>query len=103
MIEYKVVSEEGRRSAARIYHAERIIELGCDLAYFNGIIHTDRVWSFYNQFKNMEEYYEKHVDAIITHEIIHSIIYPSEGPVASNAFDNIDNNHEVSFAFGDKV
>ena len=102
VISYKIVSEDGRKSAARMYHDEKIIEFGCNMNYINKAMQTDRVFPFFKQFKNIEEYYEKCIDALITHEIIHSIIHPSEGDVASRCFDNVDSNHEISSSLDPK-
>lgn len=99
---YKIVSDENRLTAARLLYDENLIELGCNMSVINKDIHTDRVWPFFNQFQNMEEYYEKCIEGILNHEILHKTIYFLSGINTSFSFDNIDNNHEISIVVGGK-
>lgn len=54
------------------------------------------IYPVINQFEQMEDYYENYIEALITHEVIHLVIYRVEGEGSSLRLNEVDNNHEIS-------
>ena len=71
------------------------ITFGCDMKYLNDNWH--HLSSFFRKFVGVEEYYEKNIESLITHEYFHYVIHREVGNYASDRFNNIDRTHEITF------
>lgn len=82
-------------AAASCLHDPPHIELGCDIEKVNGHLKAGDGIPFFDQFTDMRNYYEDWTGPLITHEVLHHLIWLiSRG--FSGKFDNVDENHEIS-------